>query len=52
MPVLMLVLAPAVSYLLLTVLAVSLADQPRVRRRLLREMIDYRTRQQQRTQST
>lgn len=50
-PVLMLVLSAAVSYLLLTVLAVSLADQPRVRRRLLREMIDYRTLKVQRTHS-
>ena len=32
----------ASAYLLLTVLAVGLADQPRVRRALLREMIDYK----------
>lgn len=42
-PVLMLVVSAFVSYLLLTVVAVSLADQPRIRRSLLREMIDYKT---------
>jgi len=42
-PVLMLVFTALVSYLLLTVLAVSLADQPRIRRTLLREMIDYKS---------
>ncbi len=42
-PVLMLTISALVTYLLLTVLAVSLADQPRVRRRLLREMIDYKS---------
>ena len=45
-PVLMLVLTALVMYLLLTVLAVSLADQPRIRRKLLREMRDYRAGQQ------
>lgn len=40
-PVLALVASALATYLLLTVLAVSLADQPRVRRALLREMIDY-----------
>jgi hypothetical protein len=42
-PVLFLVLSALVTYLLLTVLAVSLADQPRIRRALLREMIDYKS---------
>jgi hypothetical protein len=42
-PVLMLVASAFVSYLLLTVVAVSLADQPRIRRALLREMIDYKS---------
>ncbi|MEP6563041.1 MAG: hypothetical protein ABJD68_18420, partial [Nakamurella sp.] len=42
LPVLMLVLSALVLYLLLTVLAVSLADLPRIRRALLREMIDYK----------
>lgn len=42
-PVLMLVFTALVTYLLLTVLAVSLADQPRIRRALLREMVDYKT---------
>ena len=41
-PVLMLIASAFVLYLLLTVLAVSLADQPRIRRTLLREMIDYK----------
>jgi hypothetical protein len=41
-PVLMLIVSAFVSYLLLTVVAVSLADQPRIRRTLLREMIDYK----------
>src|ERR1700712_3873613 len=41
-PVLMLIFTALVMYLLLTVLAVSLADQPRIRRKLLREMLDYR----------
>ena len=40
-PVLMLVASAFVTYLLLTVVAVSLADLPRYRRVLLREMIDY-----------
>ena len=40
-PVLFLVLSAFVTYLLLTVLAVSLANQPRIRRALLREMVDY-----------
>ena len=38
----MLIASAFVSYLLLTVVAVSLADQPRIRRTLLREMIDYK----------
>lgn len=42
-PVLMLVFSAFVLYLLLTVFAVSLADQPRIRRTLVREMIDYKT---------
>lgn len=41
-PVLMLVLSGLLLYLLLTVLAVNLADQPRFRRALLRELIDYK----------
>ncbi|WP_420121786.1 hypothetical protein [Nakamurella sp.] len=41
-PVLTLVLSGLVLYMLLTVLAVTLADQPRFRRALLREMVDYR----------
>ncbi|GAA2016509.1 hypothetical protein JL107_09960 [Nakamurella flavida] len=41
-PVLTLVGSALVSYLLLTVLAVSLTERPRVRRTLLREMIDHR----------
>jgi hypothetical protein len=41
-PVLMLITSAFVLYLLLTVLAVSLADLPRIRRTLLREMIDYK----------
>jgi len=41
-PVLLLIASAFVSYLLLTVVAVSLADQPRIRRALLREMIDYK----------
>lgn len=41
-PVLMLIVSAFMSYLLLTVVAVSLADQPRIRRTLLREMIDYK----------
>ena len=41
-PVLMLVFSAFVLYLLLTVLAVSLVDLPRIRRTLLREMIDYK----------
>jgi hypothetical protein len=41
-PVLMLVASALSAYLLLTVLAIGLADQPRVRRGLLREMIDYK----------
>jgi hypothetical protein len=41
-PVLMLVVSAFVSYLLLTIVAVSLAGQPRIRRTLLREMIDYK----------
>jgi hypothetical protein len=41
-PLLALVASALVCYLLLTVLAVSLADQPRVRRALLREMVDYK----------
>jgi hypothetical protein len=41
-PVLMLIASALSAYLLLTVLAVGLADQPRVRRGLLREMIDYK----------
>lgn len=41
-PVLMLVTSAFVTYLLLTVVAVSLADQPRIRRALLREMIEYK----------
>jgi hypothetical protein len=43
LPVLMLVLSALLLYLLLTVLAVSLADLPRIRRVLLREMIDYKS---------
>jgi hypothetical protein len=42
-PLLALVASALVTYLLLTVLAVSVADQPRVRRALLREMIDYKS---------
>lgn len=42
-PVLTLILSAFMTYLLLTVLAVSLAGQPRIRRALLREMIDYKT---------
>jgi hypothetical protein len=41
-PTLMLIASALSAYLLLTVLAVGLADQPRVRRALLREMIDYK----------
>ncbi len=41
-PTLMLIVSALSAYLLLTVLAVGLADQPRVRRALLREMIDYK----------
>ena len=41
-PVLMLIFSAFVLYLLLTVLAVSLVDLPRIRRTLLREMIDYK----------
>lgn len=41
-PVLTLILSALMTYLLLTVLAVSLAGQPRIRRALLREMIDYK----------
>jgi hypothetical protein len=41
LPVLMLVVSGLLLYLLLTVLAVNLADQPRFRRALLREMVDY-----------
>jgi len=41
-PVLMLVLSGLLLYLLLTVLAVNLADQPRFRRALMRELVDYR----------
>jgi len=41
-PVLLLIASAFVSYLLLTVVAVSLANQPRIRRALLREMIDYK----------
>ncbi len=41
-PVLLLIVSAFVAYLLLTVVAVSLADQPRIRRTLLREMIDYK----------
>ncbi len=40
-PVLTLVGSALVMYLLLTVLAVSLSDQPRIRRVLLREMVQY-----------
>jgi len=43
LPVLMLVFSALVLYLLLTVLAVSLADLPRIRRVLLREMVDYKS---------
>lgn len=43
LPVLMLVLSGLLLYALLTVLAMSLADQPRFRRVLLRELIDYRS---------
>lgn len=42
-PVLMLTLTALVTWALLTVLAVSLADLPQVRRQMLREMIDYKT---------
>ncbi|ACV77119.1 hypothetical protein [Nakamurella multipartita] len=42
LPVLTLVLSGLLIYLLLTVLAVNLADQPRFRRALLREMVDYK----------
>ena len=42
LPVLTLVLSGLLLYLLLTVLAVNLADQPRFRRALLREMVDYK----------
>jgi len=43
LPVLMLVVSGLLLYLLLTVLAVNLADQPRFRRALLlREMVDYK----------
>lgn len=42
LPVLTLVLSGLVFYLLMTVLAMSLADQPRFRRALLRELIDYK----------
>jgi hypothetical protein len=38
----MLIVSALSAYLLLTVLAVGVADQPKVRRALLREMIDYR----------
>ena len=41
-PVLLLVASATVSWLLLTILAVLLADQPRLRRVLLREMVVYR----------
>lgn len=41
-PVLSLVTSAFVIYVLLTVVAVSLADQPRIRRALLREMIEYK----------
>ncbi len=51
-PVLMLVVSAFVSYLLLTVVAVSLADQPRIRRTLLREMIDYKAAKAAGPQST
>ena len=44
-PTLMLIASALSAYLLLTVLAVGLADQPRVRRALLREMIDYKAAQ-------
>ncbi len=50
-PVLMLVLSAAVSYLLLTVLAVSMSTQPRIRRRILREMVDYRALKAERPQA-
>ncbi len=42
-PVLMLTGAALVTWALLTVLAVSLADLPQTRRSLLREMVDYKT---------
>lgn len=42
-PVVMLIVSAFITYLLLTVVAVSLADQPRIRRALLREMIDYKS---------
>ena len=41
-PVLSLVTSAFVIYVLLTVVAVSLANQPRIRRALLREMIEYK----------
>jgi hypothetical protein len=43
LPVLMPVLSALALYLLLTVLTVSLADLPRIRRVLLREMVDYKS---------
>ncbi|MGD9988449.1 hypothetical protein [Pseudonocardia sp.] len=41
-PLLALVASALVTYVVLTVLAVNLADRPRVRRALLREMVDHR----------
>lgn len=41
-PLVLLITSALLVYLLLTVLAVSLAQQPRFRRRLLREMVDYK----------
>lgn len=41
-PVVMLIVSGLLLYALLTVLAISLADQPRFRRALLRELIDYK----------
>lgn len=41
-PVLLIVASSAATYVLLTVLAVSLAQQPGRRRQLTREMVDYR----------
>jgi len=51
-PAILVVLSSAVMWLLLTVFAIALSQQPRIRRGLLREISDYTSNAEARTAST